>query len=79
MKKEANKLDFDARPSFGNFRAWRKYFCSEVPRGSNRPVQAIPWVNEIENSKNWDTRTLRIQIQRPKQKTASWTRKLPVV
>ena len=49
--KEVEKVEFEARPSFSNFRVWRMEFRGEGARGSDRSTQVIPLMKEIEKAK----------------------------
>ena len=52
-KKKTEKLDFDAWRSCGTSSGvWRLNFCSAVPRGSNRPTQAMPCMSGIQKAKD---------------------------
>ena len=51
-KKEAEKLEFDTWPNYGNSSIFRTNFRSGVSSGSNRPIEAMIWIIEVESSKS---------------------------
>ena len=52
MKKEAEKLEFEAWLDSRNFRIWRTNVRSEVSSCASRPIAAIIRTNEIEPAKS---------------------------
>ena len=48
-KKEAEKLEFRARPNSGNARNWQMSVCSDVARGFSKPSDAVVWCNEVDD------------------------------
>ena len=50
------KLEFGAWPLHSSFRMWKMQFRSEIARSSDRPTQAVPWINKIEVAKDMNDR-----------------------
>ena len=69
-KKEAEKLDFEAWPTWVNiFRIWRINFRSEDSSSASRPTEAMVWINEIESAKSVADQTTSHTITRAKLQT----------